>query len=593
MSKKGKLTLATALFGAALFGASCGGGGGGTAAGGGGGGGNQPPPATEEGRVLALLDVGGASAGTLNPVTICQLKSDNKAYCGSDLNPSANVDLYYGYEFPNGNVVLAAGNVLYFFDGNQVIRPDKYRALGGISDISAPSGINIPSGTVTYYATDDFVIIHSTGGGDTVIAVSKTGKVIKGTGISSSDINASCGAVTKGGTTYKLNTDGTSSSTTIPTFRVEAGGKYLVSVPSGTNLNIYLSDSRCRLANAVLIRGNLSNFAGAKMAESGGKYYIAISHGTGGTSLNYYRVSGDSATDITPSGGITLHTNPTIYFYDLDGRGVLYAITAVDTVTAYKPTDGSSIGTGTVTGVDALLPFADRVLARGSANVFDVHASDTAVTVTSKGDTSSALYTAVSRCTAGSSNTRAIDGVRTNFIRCVYESGTTRVLYSLTTNDSGTYGNAYYNLPAAFNDVRWAPNKALVSVDSPATIHLCNTTTTPTISCSETDLPDIDPTNIDSGKYLKFNGNNVFYLSGSTLKVGDIFGTLTTLPIAVASATGGNASFDLTKFAFSFRPAGAACNTQIAYLSSRTASPKTYTIAQPSNACVERILKVY
>jgi hypothetical protein len=359
----------------------------------------------------------------------------------------------------------------------------------------------------------------------------------------------------------------------------------LVSVPSGTDLNIYLSDSRCGLANAVPIVSSLSNFADAKMAESGGKYYIAIRHGTGGTSLNYYRVSGDTATTLNTS---TLHTGPTIYFYDLDGRGVLYAITAADTVTAYKPTDGSSIGTGTVTGVSALLPFADRVLARGSANVFDVHASNTAVTVTSKGDASSALYTALNRC-IDATNTKAIDGVRTNFIRCVYESSTTRVLYSLTTNDSGTYGNAYYNLPAAFNDVRWAPNKALVSVGSGPTIYLCNTTTTPTISCSTTDLPDIDPTNINY--YLKFSGNNVFYLSGSTLKVGDIFGTLTTLPIAVTAATGGNATFDLTKFAFSFRPAGAACNTQIAYLSSPNASPKRYTIAQPSGACVKRILQ--
>jgi len=101
MSRKSKLILATAVFGAALFGASCGGGGGGGTAtttgsgsgsGGGGGGGETPSP-TEEGQVLALLDVGTASAGTLKPVTICQLKSDNKAYCGNDLNPSANVDL--------------------------------------------------------------------------------------------------------------------------------------------------------------------------------------------------------------------------------------------------------------------------------------------------------------------------------------------------------------------------------------------------------------------------------------------------------------------------------------------------------------------
>jgi hypothetical protein len=46
-----------------------------------------------------------------------------------------------------------------------------------------------------------------------------------------------------------------------------------------------------------------------------------------------------------------------------------------------------------------------------------------------------------------------------------------------------------------------------------------------------------------------------------------------------------------TKFAFSFKPAGAACNTRIAYFSSPTATPKLYAL--PSGACVERILKVY
>ncbi|MFZ8785268.1 hypothetical protein, partial [Thermocrinis sp.] len=66
------------------------------------------------------------------------------------------------------------------------------------------------------------------------------------------------------------------------------------------------------------------------------------------------------------------------------------------------------------------------------------------------------------------------------------------------------------------------------------------------------------------------------------------------LPITVSNASGGNASFDLTRFAFSFRPATApsGCNTQILYFSSRTASPKTYTLDR-ANTCVKRILKVY
>jgi hypothetical protein len=105
-------------------------------------------------------------------------------------------------------------------------------------------------------------------------------------------------------------------------------------------------------------------------------------------------------------------------------------------------------------------------------------------------------------------------------------------------------------------------------------------------------LPAIDPTNISS--YLKSNGNNVFYVrSGGVLKVGNIFDPPSALPITVSDASGGNASFDLNRFAFSFRLGGAPCATQILYLPSRNASPKIYIIAQPSNACVERILKVY
>jgi hypothetical protein len=110
-------------------------------------------------------------------------------------------------------------------------------------------------------------------------------------------------------------------------------------------------------------------------------------------------------------------------------------------------------------------------------------------------------------------------------------------------------------------------------------------------------LPDLDATNINSGKYLKFNGNNVFYRVGTSpphvVKVGNIFDPPSALPITASSPSGGNASFDLNRFAFSFRLGGAPCATQILYLPSRNASPKIYIIAQPSNACVERILKVY
>ena len=604
MSRKGKLILAAAVFGAALFGASCGGGGGGTAAGGGGGsgggggggggGGNQPPPATEEGKVLALLDVGSAGAGTVKPMTICKLMSNNKVECGNDLNPNADLNLEYVYEFGNENVALKAGDVLYFFNGSQVIKPTSYRALGATSDTSAPGGINIPSGTVTYYATDDFVIIHSTGGGNTVIAVSKTGKVIKDTGISSSNIDESCETVTKSGTTYKLNTDGTSSNitATIPDeVLYSAGDKSLVR--KGTR--VYLSDSGCS-ATGVLVDTlssgvSINDVYMVKVIDSNNNPHFFIAIRTSANSnrdVKYYRVSGNASTPLNTT--IDLHTTPDKYYYALDGKGRLYAITAADTVSVYN-TDGTSAGTASVSGVTftGLLGLADRALAKTGTNVYQITTTGSTASAVNKG---TVLHEPVNKCT-DATNTRATDGEGTNFIRCAANTG----LYSLTF-DSGTglYSKASHSVSiSSDNDVKWATNKVLVK-PSTGSIQLCSTTTTPSISCSDTDLLDLNPTNINSGKYLKFNGNNVFYLSGTSPKVGDIFGTQTTLPIAVApppapQPSGGNASFDLTKFAFSFKPAGAACNTRIAYFSSPTATPKLYAL--PSGACVERILKVY
>ena len=610
MSRKGKLILAAAVFGAALFGASCGGGGGGTAAGGGGGsgggggggggGGNQPPPATEEGKVLALLDVGSAGAGTVKPMTICKLMSNNKVECGNDLNPNADLNLEYVYEFGNENVALKAGDVLYFFNGSQVIKPTSYRALGATSDTSAPGGINIPSGTVTYYATDDFVIIHSTGGGNTVIAVSKTGKVIKDTGISSSNIDESCETVTKSGTTYKLNTDGTSSNitATIPDeVLYSAGDKSLVR--KGTR--VYLSDSEC-LATGVLVDTLSSNPDGAKMVKVGDRFFIAVRYSN--TSLKYYIVTGDTPIERTPSGGLTLRTGTNgENLYDITGNGYLYYnvydATHNDHVRAVAP-DGTHLAALDLSGaaggrVDGLIAFNDRVLARddGASAVYSVYIAASG-SLASTNNPAGADLTVLQRCTDINTRTRSVDGVGTNFIRCVYESGGSTTLHSLTYDSNFGYASASSSsISGSYSGAKWATNKVLVSVGS--SIRLCSTTTTPSISCSATDLPDLNTTLLkQSGtdRYLKSNGNNVFYAPGGTSpKVGDIFGTQTTLPIAVSSPSGGNASFDLTKFAFSFKPAGAACNTQITYLSSPTANPKLYAL--PSGACVERILKVY
>jgi len=600
MSKKGKLILATAVFGTALFAASCGGGGGGgttagtgTGGGGGGGGGGTPSP-TEQGRVLALLNMGSASAGAVNKVAICRLMSNNKAECGSDLNPNADVTLEYVHEFSNGNVVLKdSDNKLYFFDGSQVKKLTTYRTLGGISDINDPAGIAIPS-SATYYVTPNFVVMHGSGG--KLVAVSKDGKVIKeDSSVTINGTKLSCHeVVTKGGTDYKLKVDGTSYSTTITIpddILTSAGGKYLVKVQEGPKYKIYLSDSKCS-ASGVLVDTLSNDINDAKMVKVGDDFYIAVRAGTGGTNLYYYRVSGNTSTPLNTS--ITLHSADK-YYYALDGRGVLYAITAADTVSAYKPTNGASITpAATVSGVAGLLAFADRVLAKvttssGDNKAYEITATDSGVNAVDKGGGS--LYTALNRCT--DANTQRVDGEGTNFIRCLYDGGATEVLYSLAYN-SGNYQSASYDLPGASSSsiakALFGVGKVLVRPGGSSTIYLCNTTTTPSISCSVTDLPDIT---ISINNYLKVNGNDVFYRIGSsglyTLKVGNIFDPPSALPFTASSASGGNASFDLNRFAFSSGPDF--CRNQIIYFPSRNASARRYDL--PSGTCVARILKVY
>ena len=612
MSKKNKLILATALFGAALFGASCGGGGGGTTAGtgtgggtggggGGGGGGSQPPPASVEGRVLALLNVGTASAGTLMPVTICELKDDNKAHCGNDLNPSENADLNYLHEFPNGNVVLrGTGGVLYFFNAqnNTLTKLTNFRALGATSTTTVATGITIPAGSI-YHATANFLYIYNN---NDLVAISNTGNVIRDDNVA--DINPTCEKVTKGASGYKLNTNGTSTTTTIPTPRASAGGKFLVSLGPAASSTVYLSDSNCELANPVTI-GTFNNVADAKMVEFGGNYYIAIRYqgATGaGRDINYYRVTGTTVTGPLTGGALALRANDR-NLYDITGVGYLYYnvndATHNDHVRAVAP-DGTHLAALDLSGaaggrVDGLIAFNDRVLARddGASAVYSVYIAASG-SLASTNNPAGADLTVLQRCTDINTRTRSVDGVGTNFIRCVYESGGSTTLHSLTYDSNFGYASASSSsISGSYSGAKWATNKVLVSVGS--SIRLCSTTTTPSISCSATDLPDLNTTLLkQSGtdRYLKSNGNNVFYAPGGTSpKVGDIFGTQTTLPIAVSSPSGGNASFDLTKFAFSFKPAGAACNTRIAYFSSPTANPKLYAL--PSGACVERILKVY
>jgi hypothetical protein len=392
--------------------------------------------------------------------------------------------------------------------------------------------------------------------------------------------------------------------------------------------SIYLTSDRCTTSGAVLI-DTIANIVDAKMRQVGSEFRIAVRHGAApGANLNYYRVSGTTVTNLrrTPGGlsgaFIALHgTGTNRYFYDIDGNGYLYAITGAAQVTVYDA-NGSDIANVAIPGAGAtatgLLAFADRVLVKDTTNNA-VHSINETATRAAVGID----FNAVNRCTQ-IPTTRAIDGVGTNFIRCVFDDGggagnAGLILYSLTF-DGAVYGSASSVINNAAhtaigpNDVRFGVGRVLV-FDAANNIRLCTTTNTnpPNISCSTTNLPSVNPTNLitpaNNIGYLKSNGNNVFYDRNivnnpvNPPEVGNIFGPPSALQITLTPApppagplplaSGGNASFDLTKFAFSFRPPTAppGCNTHVAYLSSPTATPKLYAL--PSGSCVARILKTF
>jgi hypothetical protein len=604
MSKKSKLILATAVFGAALFGASCGGGGGttaGTGTGNGSGSGNgsggngsappPPPPASIEGRVLALLEVNASKR-----VSICELKNDTQVECGDDISSGANTTLSYIHEFSNGNVLLRdSNNKLYFFDGNQVKKLTTYKGLGSADETTTSAGIDALTGSgVEWHATPNFVIMY---GGSNLVAVSKEGKVIRDSGVTVTPAKIACEAVRKGTKDYKLKTDGSSSITTIPTVQASAGGKYVVN----DEKDIYLTSNKCSIEGAVYVNTLNSDPDDAKMVLAGdGNFYIAVRHST--TNLKYYKVSGNTASEITLSPNPTLYNpgsgdNPK-YSYALDGEGRLYAINGSSTypVLVYS-TAGAELGRHDVAptaNYTKLLGFKDRVLARDNRTASDVHEIRyNGSQVVNNTITSYISLTLLTACT-DTTNTKANDGMGTNFNRCAANTG----LYSLKYDkDDNRYYNATYSVSISSPDnVKWDTSKALVY--SGSTVFLCSTTESPTvgISCNDIGAPTLDTTLLREGdtvKYLKSDGKDkVLYTSGSTAKVGELLGPPDKVQyLLTTNISGGSASFDLTKFAYI--AGSGSCLTSIAYLSSPTGFPKAYTIEQPSGACLKGILKVY
>jgi len=205
MSKKGKAILASALFGAAIFGASCGGGGGGAS--------TPPPPppppspASDIAKVLVLAAKGLTSPGALIGLYEGTVKDDGTVVWSADLNPGDQM-LEYLHEFSNRSVLLydTGSGDLYIYD-NGTLSPVKNGAGigsfwdnniylphfvvynddpgGGVDiDFVATSGGKALDFIVTgverlIYAGENYVVIGDGAANERVYIVKKDGTMIE------------------------------------------------------------------------------------------------------------------------------------------------------------------------------------------------------------------------------------------------------------------------------------------------------------------------------------------------------------------------------------------------------------------------------
>jgi hypothetical protein len=539
--------------------------------------------------------------------------SDQTAKCGpTDLNPNANLDLDYLHEFQNGNVLLLAGDVLYLFDGSQVRRLDTFRSLTSATTNTAAGGVTVPDNA--FISRLPNLVMMFDGNPGNFVAVAENGTVIRDDNVGLTQ--ASCPTVTRGGNTFSISANGNVSSLTpartIARVLASAGGKFLV---YGSDNRLYLRDDPCLPDGQSVSAAPIPGVNDAQMVKVGNDFYIAVRVDV---NLSYYRVSGSGPTLLANR---AMRAGSGRFHYTLDGEGRLYArVTADDQVDVYRNTDGDLIGTSAALSVNvvSMLGLADRVLVRdAAAGGGNLHELIPTPSVPSTNVTEATLRQHFNNCT--NANTQAVDGIGTDFIRCMFDDANNQNLSSIA------FVGGQYRRPAALVtidgtaghtattqfDILFGANALIVRHATDNSIRLCTTTSTasPSISCSDTGVlnaagrplgfAELD-TNNDLDRfyrsYLKSRGSEVFYRSGTTPFVGDVFNpTPLSIPLSnQAVPTGGNASFDLNKFAFgSIPPGGGNCRNRIVYLSSRTANPKIYTITQPSNVCLSAIFRVY
>jgi len=162
MSKKGKLILATALFGAALFGASCGGGGGGGTASAPPPPPPPPPPASDVAKVLVLAAKGTSSAGATVGLYEGTIRSDGTVSWSSDKLPGENLLDYY-HEFSNRSVLLYDENdySVYLYTGGTLNPVTTGFTVSGGTITPITMTTSVANTSVHNIFLPNFVVIHA------------------------------------------------------------------------------------------------------------------------------------------------------------------------------------------------------------------------------------------------------------------------------------------------------------------------------------------------------------------------------------------------------------------------------------------------
>jgi len=362
MSKKGKLILATALFGAALFGASCGGGGG-TAS-------TPPPPppppppASDVAKVLVLAAKGISSPGATVGLFEGTVKSDGTVVWSPDRHPGDNL-LEYCHEFSDRSVVLCdiANRSVYLYTAgslNQVITgvtvdgstitPTTFPSLTFfpnerliylpnflVMDFGPSPDVDYiitPNGRIVFtesttderlvYAGKDYLVVGDDATDEFVYIIKKDGSV---TVLDWDDTTAGIQAIDDGSVRLLDRVQGTDIILLGHTSS-SANAVYVI-LEDGTPVRITNS------TNASTGDDPVANISSGKIIrDANGNIFVAINY-TGGTNnlIQYFKIipSGSGSIVFTPPTPINLGAivdNPLRRGgYALDGNGRLYAIT--------------------------------------------------------------------------------------------------------------------------------------------------------------------------------------------------------------------------------------------------------------------------